>query len=133
MSRGTRREIELNRRIEERTSVAEGESRRHLAKLFVRRTENEVGCRCFFLRGLGTARQSVGDGRRRWPEPSLKERVHGDFARTEEKNQDRGDQKGVWCGGVELVGVGKDGEERLSVSGDIGHDHVDRQDKRREA
>ena len=46
---------------------------------------------------------------------------------------DRRDQEGVGRGGVELVGIGEDREERLAVGGDVGHDHVDREDECGEA
>jgi hypothetical protein len=68
--------------------------------------------------------------RARWVGVAAEEEsVEGDFARAEDEDDKSGEEDGIGIGGGEFVGIGENGEKSLAVGGDVGHEHVDGEDK----
>jgi hypothetical protein len=55
--------------------------------------------------------------------------VEGQLAGAEDEDEESGEENGVRGGGGEFVGIGDDGEEGFAIGGDVGHEHVDGEDK----
>ena len=61
------------------------------------------------------------------------ESVQGEEAGAEDEDEERGDQEDVGGGGGEFVGIGKEGQQRFPVGGDVSHDQIHHQNQRVEA